>query len=246
MPTNPNAADDALASSAGDTDGDPNVANVGQSQETGKETTGSQPGDDWKAKYEAAQASLEELNAKLDAKSRESNEWMTRFTGMQGKYQQEKKKWEESAGDLSKLPDQLSGLQTQFNDLQSMYDESQTQILALQTEKEIAEHSLERKNIIFKEFPGLIPFEADGLLPDGTGDEFREKLSAFNEKMTKIGGDAFEAIVAGSSPPQPKSSETLGTQEILNEALKSFREGDMETYDNLYGQYLQKVDNVKE
>ena len=237
MTDNPNAADGGLESTVGDGDQDPNV-NVSQDQGTGTDTTDTQPGEDWEAKLEAA-------NEALRLAKEESKNWRDRFTGMQGKYQQEKEKWEKAMGNQAGLPDQLAKVQADYDKLQSDHAMTLDQVLALETEKEVAEHALERKNIIFKDFPGLIAFEADGLLPDGTGDELKTKLTAFSEKMTKIGGDAFEAIIAGSSPPSPTSSEVLGEDQALDGALKAFREGDMEAYNKLYGQAIE-LDNVKE
>ena len=240
-----NAADDTLDPKLGDGDGDPNADGDGQDPNNKDGSTGDQPDSELQVQLDKAKADLSSVQAELDKTKKESNEWLSRFTGMQGKYQQEKKKWEEASGDLSGLPTKLTDLQTEKDDLQSKYDDTQTQLLATQTEKDIAELSLERKNIIFKEFPGLISFEGDGLLPDGTGEDLRTKLTAFNEKMTKIGGDQFEALLSGASPEKPKASEDDASS-ILNEALKAFREGDMTTYDTLYGKHLEKLDKGKE
>ena len=234
------AADLTLDPPAGDTDGDPGAdPNASPKPDPVTEPTGDQP--------DAAelQVQLDAVQAELVKAKKESSDWLARFTGMQGKYQQEKKKWDEAAGDLSGLPTQLSDLQTQMDSLQTKYDDGQVQLAAAQREKELTDLSLERKNIIFKEFPGLISFEGDGLLPEGTGDDLRTKLGAFNDKMTKIGGDQFETLLSGSSVIKPKADDP-GAKSVLDEALQAYNKGDMALYDTLYGKHLQQLDNGKE
>lgn len=240
----PIAADPTLEDNLGDGDGDPNAAGDGQDPNNQEDPTGDQP-DDLQVQLDKANVSLSDVQAELAKVTKESNEWLSRFTGMQGKYQQEKKKWDDASGDLSGLPTQLSDLQTQMDTLQTKFDDGQIQISALQAEKDFANQSLERKNIIFKEFPGLISFEGDGLLPEGVGEDLRTKLTAFNDKMTKLGGDQFETLLSGSSPAKPNASDE-SAQGSFDEAKKAFRSGDTEAYNTLYGKHLQQLDNGKE
>jgi len=193
-------------------------------------TPSNQP--DFKAMYEDAQAKF--LAAQTEAQTN-----MSRFVGMQGKYQTEKSKWESQMAQVKDLPTQLATTQEQFDKAQQEAQQLKEQLDLANSEAQVARLQADRLNIIVKEFPQLLQFEADGLLPDDSGDELRTKLTAFSKRLTDIGGDAFKQMMIGASPASPTSAGQKSATDLWKEVGEALRTGNMAEYDKAYAAYLQ-------
>ena len=123
--------------------------------------------------------------------------------------------------------------------------ELETNAAAL-TELDVVKGSLERLKIITAEYSDLLPFEVDGLLPDGAGDELRTRLNAFREKLAALGRLAIEQKLEGSVPPKPKGESPKNSSELLQAAIAEMKKGNSQEYQRLYDEYLQAVKGGKE
>ncbi len=170
-----------------------------------------------------------------------AQEWQSRFTGLQGKYQQERTRWAEDVAQLHELDTQLQTLtgdhEKTLADLTGLHGQHD----ALQTELKVAKETHDRLHLIMADYPDLIEFEVKGLLPDGSGDELKGKLTAFKEALKARGAAAVQNTVAGSTPPPPAPNPPKDAKTLLNEAMAAARSGDRKRYDELYGEYLKAV-----
>lgn len=169
----------------------------------------------------------------------DAQEWRNRFTGLQGKYQQEQAKW---AGDSAKLMELTEQLNKLSGDKEASIIEltaTKEQLDTLTTEKEVALANLERLNIITSEFPSLIPFLKDDLIPDDTGDALREKLKKLDVRIGEIKGNAKEEHKEGASPTNPPAPAGNSPQALLKQAHDAMRAGNISEYNRLYDLYVQ-------
>ena len=117
--------------------------------------------------------------------------YQNRFTGLQGKYQQELAKWTDNndeltakvktlEADLVKLTGEKEGSETELSTLKTDYEQASSDL-------EINQSQLDRLKIITSQFPDLLNFEGKSLLPDGSGDELVEQLTSFREMLGELG-----------------------------------------------------------
>lgn len=209
-------------------------------------TTGKQP--EIEAQLRVAQQDLETANARVKSLEADTDIWKSRFTGSQGTYQRDQEKWKATKLKNEELSTTIASL-TEANETATEELATATEELSIvKAESMAATAGLDRNNIIFKEFPSLGVFEADGLLPEGVGDDLRTKLKAFQEKLEKLGVDKMTTVLEGSSPSPPDGVEDVETSEALWEtAMKALREGNTEVYEEAYSKYLsQKFSKDKE
>jgi hypothetical protein len=185
-------------------------------------TPGSQP-EDFKAQFEQSQ--------------REAGEWKKRFIGLQGAYQRDQQKWQTDSARVRELETLIAGFD---DDRKTLRGELEANATAL-TELEVVKGSLERLKTITSEYSDLLPFEKDGLLPDGVGDELRTRLNAFREKLAALGKLAIEQKLEGSVPPKPKGETPRNSSELLQAAIGEMKKGNPQEYQRLYDDYLQAV-----
>ena len=202
-----------LPNTAGDTT-DPTVIAAG--------TTGNQP----------------ELKSMFESATKEAETWRTRFTGLQGKYQQEQAKWVGDSAKLMELTEQLNKLSGEKDASTLELTTVKEQLDVLATEKEVATAALERLNIITSEFPSLIPFLKDDLIPDDTGDVLREKLKKLDSRIDEIKGTAKTEHAQGASPGTTPSPAGNSPQALLKQAQDAMRAGNMAEYNRLYDLYI--------
>jgi hypothetical protein len=196
---------------------------------------GNQP--DYEALYTQEKAS------RLEAEKR-ATEFQNRFTGLQGKYQQEQGKWADDVGKMTDIQSQLeevSGIREQL-DLQ--VSGLQEQLDTASSEKEIADSQLERLQIVTAEFPNLVPFLQDDLIPDETGDTLREKLGKMNDRLGEYKEtsqkEVMDNLTEGATPPAGGSTPASEAPDLLKEATEAMFAGDTQKYNTLYDQYLAK------
>lgn len=94
-----------------------------------------------------------------------------------------------------------------------------------------------RTELIHKKFPGLISFEADGLLPTGgTPEELEAKLKIFQEKLGNLAHNAEKENGEGSTPPPPGGGDELPTsgEALMKQAIIASGQGKMDEFDRLY------------
>jgi hypothetical protein len=169
----------------------------------------------------------------------EAQEWRTRFTGLQGKYQQEQAKWAGDSVKLMELTEQLTKLTGEKEATSLELTSAKEKLDTLATEKELAQLQLERLNIVTNEFPSLIPFLKDDLIPDDTGDELREKLKKLDAKLLEIKGDVKAEHVKGASPPSSPPPAGNTPQALLTQAKEAMVAGNIAEYNRLYDMYIQ-------
>lgn len=177
--------------------------------------TGNQP--DYRAMYEQA--------------LKDAEDYKKRFTGLQGTYSREQQKWQADAVRLKELDEAMRSLDTERTTLKALLADIQPKHESLQSQ-------YDRLHIIATEFPSLLEFEKDGLLPGGTGDELRTKLSAFQNKLKTNEVAAVKSTMSGTAPATPKSEGQQTPKDLLNQAVAAMRQGKMDEYNSLYSQYL--------
>jgi hypothetical protein len=179
--------------------------------------------------------------AKLAEALKQAEEWRTRFTGLQGKYQQEQKKWADDAARVMELGDILAKVTGEKEALGLSISELTEKADTAATEAALAQSQLERIKMVTVEFPDLVPFLGDELLPDGTGDELREKLKLFSGKIEGIKKDKITDIARGSSPSDTPKPQDKSSQALLQQAIEEFRKGNTAGYNDLYQQYMNSL-----
>jgi len=192
---------------------------------TGGETTPAETVDqlDYQNLYTQAQA--------------EAADWKKRFTGLQGSYQREQQKWKTDTTRLTELDSLVKGFDDERTSLKTQIDE----LLLAQGELEVLKASHERIGIIAKEFPDLLDMEADGLLPDDTGDDLRKKLTAMRTRLQAVGKTAIQDNLKGAVPPTTSGDAPKGKEELNKARIKAFTEGNIEEYERLTNEYFQQV-----
>lgn len=179
--------------------------------------TGGQP--DYKALYEA--------------QLRESNEWKGRFTGLQGKYQQEQTKWTSDAAALQEAIGQKTAVLQEKTTVEGLLGTTKEQLDAANSELEIHKNMVARYNIIVSDFPDLLPFL--DILPDGSGDELKGRLTTFRERMSLYGTGKVAEFKKGAAPPAPQAAET-SEEGLLKQLTAASKSGDLNLYNQIYDQ----------
>lgn len=171
----------------------------------------------------------------------EEVDWKKRFTGLQGTYQREQEKWKADTARIKELEGLLAGLDTERNSLQAKVDE----LAPLPEKYAVLQAQHERFSIIAGEFPALITDERDGLLPTGSGDELRAKLTKIVERRQASVQDAGKAaagkLLEGAVPPTPSGVQPQGSEQLYKAALAALREGKTAEYKDLYDQYIKAL-----
>ena len=181
------------------------------------------------------------LQTKLDESAEDAKEYRKRFTGSQGAYQRDQEKWKQTEARNTEITEAMASLTETNQSLQTQYDEQTEKLETATTEAEIAKLGLQRMDIIFKEFPGLVPWEIDGLLPEGTGDDLRESLGKYAERLEKAGVENILDDLTGASPTPPDGDSADTEKALMGNITAALAEGDVEAFDKAYDKYLEKT-----
>jgi len=200
------------------------------------EAQGNQP--DYRALYSNEKA------ARLEAEKK-AQEFQNRFTGLQGKYQQEQGKWSDDVSKMMNLQDQLSEVAGIREQLDVQVKTLQEQLDTTATEREIANSQLERLQIVTTEFPTLVPFLQDDLIPDASGDDLRAKLAKMTERLGEVQISSQKKVIddlkeGATPPPAGGGSNDDSAESLLQEATAAMVAGDISKYNTLFDQYLAK------
>lgn len=208
-------------------------------------TTPGAAGTDTQPDYQALYQELLQRNEEL-----EKTDWYKRFTGLQASYQREKTTWQDTKALSDSLRQENETLRTQTSELETKHNSVAEQLQALQGELDIERAAANRMRIITTEFPHLLSFlggtnedgsPAEDLLPDGTGDELRSKLKAFDARIKTFGpSNVPEKSREGASPKMPVPERST-PESLLAQAIDALRKGDTQAYDQLYAQHLESL-----
>ena len=175
----------------------------------------------------------------------EDNIYKKKFVGLQRTFE--------------KLHSEKETLQTKAFDLDTVYKAvlGEKESLALEKktiaekhdtvsgELDVLKESLGRLNVIIADYPDLLDFEKQGLLPDGAGDELKTKLGAFKTALTARGTAAVTAQLQGATPPAPAAPPPVkGPEDIKAAAFQAMREGRVDDYNKGMDEYW-KVASAK-
>jgi regulator of replication initiation timing len=194
-------------------------------------TTGTPPA------KEPVSAKVTELQSKLT----EANE---RYIGLQRTLQETKDAQKALSDSLTSTQTELQALKLEKDNLQVKVTETE----ALFSEKDMKIDELTRKthrsDLIFKDYPELAPFEAEGLLPEVEDDvKLPEVFGKFREKLGTLQAKAKTDHVVGGTPPPPdaKPKSEPGSDNIkilLDEVNKAALTGNAKSYKEAYGKYM--------
>jgi hypothetical protein len=172
----------------------------------------------------------------------EDNIYKKKFVGLQRTYE--------------KLHGEKDALQTKAFDLDTVYKtvlgEKEALVLEKKTlaekhdtaagELDVTKQTLARLNVIIADYPDLLDFEKQGLLPDGAGDELKTKLGNFKTALTARGAAAVTAQLQGATPPAPATPPPAkGPEAIRDSAFQALREGKTDDYNRLMDDYWKAV-----
>jgi len=140
------------------------------------------------------------------------------------------------------------GVTGQFNELQKTHTTTQETLDALskRLEAELPELAnlrsfKERINLLHSKFPGLVSFEAEGLLPTGgTVEELTAKLTAFQTKLGNLSQIADQQARDGGTPPPPGNNGDTpsSADEFLKLAITASAAGNFDEFDKQFDLYL--------
>ncbi len=167
----------------------------------------------------------------------QSNEWQGRAKGWQSKFTAEQSEHLNTKNLLTaaqqKNADLLQELTSAKEQQTALSEKNQT----AETELAKSNAQLERLNTIMG-FPNLIPFI--DVLPEGSGEELKTKLTAFNEKLTTLTGLSAEqqakALVDGATPPPPP--EKKDDNDYFKQAQAALMKGDTVEYNRLMDEHM--------
>jgi hypothetical protein len=167
-----------------------------------------------------------------------TNPYKSRFTGLQGKYQSELQKWQAENAKLFDVNEQLTKISGERDALATQFDAFKVKHGELEDAKGVLEEKLGRITTIATEFPDLLAFEKDGLLPDGVGDDLKKKLEAFRGKLKDLGQAQAVQAITGASPTAPTPQPPKSSDELWNQAKAALAAGNIDEYHKLYDEYI--------
>lgn len=194
---------------------------------------------DYKSLYESAQRELLELKD-TSVKS---------YTGLQRTLSQEQvvaKKTAETLAEVTQRLEQMTASHGELNQKATQLAEAEEK-----ARKELVELRVDRarKNLIISKYPGLAPFEAEGLIPmpkdavdaEGNVDEakFVSIFEAFSGKIGALSQAQQRNFNAGGTPPTPPAPQGPTTPAVLlAEANAHAMRGDTAKFDAAYQKYI--------
>ena len=192
---------------------------------------------DYKKLYENAQARHQK---ELDAAEK-------RRAGLQQTYQTEQDAHKTTKTELEQLKSGFATLTSEKDDLQTNFSKLETEKSEYEIELETLRRKEKRAGLIFKKYPELAPFEADGLLPEAEEEKLDETFGLFLEKLGVVKEKGKEEFGKGGTgtPPPAKIPESEGPKALLQQAYASVSKGDLKGYNESYDKYLKAVEKQK-
>lgn len=157
-------------------------------------------------------------------------EWKSRFGGLQRSHSALQTEHLNAQGTIQTLKDQITTITGEKESIELLNDRLEKDLAGVLGTKTDLEGKLSRTQLIALEFPALLSFEKDGLLPPGTGDELKTKLTAFSSKLGAQG--EANQLPLGQTPPGPTPiSPTHAT--LMSQLIAARNNGDMAAYDKV-------------
>lgn len=162
-------------------------------------------------------------------------EYETRFKGLQGTLQREVGQRKDAQAKIAELEATVASFDTERDSMQTQL----TEFDDYKSRAEQAESNYSRLHTVATnpKYANLLPIFDD--LPDGTGEEWEQKLDRLVDHMGNSQSTAVNNALKGSVPGSPTGEPPETAEELLNASLDAFRAGDSEKYNQLYSQYLQ-------
>lgn len=185
---------------------------------------------DWKAKYD-------ELNGQIaSGQYVKKDSYVTLQRNLETAVNEKKSAVQERDNAQAKI----ALLTDDTEKLQKSLTDERTAKQQVEADNQAKSAKLERHNIIFRDYPHLAGFEADGLIPDPKGEQkLDEVLKTFSDRVTSLSEKAVGDFKKTSIPPvPPKDGETpKGPAAIKAEALALQAKGDYKGYDLKMDEY---------
>lgn len=173
-----------------------------------------------------------------------------RYAGVQRSFEELRKTADGSTEKLTDLEKQLATATSDLETTQKTLKDLQEADTVRASELETLKAGNQRAQLIFKEFPELAPFEADGLLPSADSEKLPDVLTKFKEKLAVTREKGVQAFASGGSdePPaskkdtKPPVSDPVGSQALYKTAMEHFSKGEYDKYDEVYDKYLKALE----
>lgn len=201
-----------------------------QNSANGQSASGSGDATDYKALYETTQAKLSLSEA----------EWQKRHGNLQTTFQKEQDAHKQASTELLTTKQQLEQTSKGYEALTGEKTTLQAQLAEKESALSLKEAALARKNLIMKEYPNLISFEVNGLLPEAPLDQLPERLGKFAESLQTVEKMAKENHQSGATPPAPASKDSTGRTSAMaqKDANMAALKGDQTAYQQFFSEYL--------
>lgn len=183
-------------------------------------TAGNQPG-----------SNVLDLNKPLEE---QVAEWQKRFGGLQGRFQQEQAKVLNANAKLMDTEALLTAALGEKEALALTGKKLETDLAAALTKQTETQAATARLQLIALEFPALLSFEKDGLLPAGSGDELKAKLTTFAARVgTQAAANATAAAQPLGATPAVPASVAPTQASLMSQLLAARNAGDMPAYEKI-------------
>jgi hypothetical protein len=169
------------------------------------------------------------------------NPYKKRFVGQQGAYQKLFGEHETLKGKNFDLDQQVKAVLGEKDSFAAQMATIKEQHDTASGELEVLKASRARLDLIVKEFPDLLEFEAQGILPDGNEEEIKPKLTAFRDALARRGSAEAQKVLGGGTPPPPPPAKDKTAKEHLADAIAAQRKGDMAVYEAEYAKYIDEL-----
>lgn len=149
-----------------------------------------------------------------------ATDWEGAYSGLQKTLARKQKSLDELQEKYDQLQEAHEALKLEHRNASGSVQSYEAKLLAKDTEiakltgeLQGAQSLQKRTQLIAKDYPDLLQFEADGLLPTGSNEEeLKSKLDKFKETLGKLSGQQVAEKIKGAGPSQHSA-----TQVELNE-----------------------------
>ena len=169
-----------------------------------------------------------------------------RFAGLQAKYQQEQAKWQADAAKLLDFEGQLKQITGEKEAAILLHQSVQEKLDAASTDVEVTKANLERLKILTKpDYIELLPFEQQGILPDGNGEDLEAKLKSFLAVLQARGQAVVKQLQGAAPPPPPAPAQQADAKGLRAQAIEALKNGDTAKYQDLIDQAIKAMSTQK-